>query len=128
MYYNGQIVHDLEQGKPVKVGDPASGSQWAIDGLPTRCTHYIQDNPEYEMLPKVPKHADGLPQYLMVNNHSYRYTDYKREERHALATPSSIEEAQDLLMKGLITPAPIPHTHHWRCRNWKSNCKCEDKS
>ena len=43
------------------------------------------------------------------------------EEGYKLAMPKTVEEAVDLLEKGLIAPAPCLPTHHWRCRNWLSN-------
>ena len=38
-----------------------------------------------------------------------------------IAMPKTIEEAQDLLDRGVIVPAPIANTHCWRCGNWWSN-------
>lgn len=65
--------------------------------------------------------------------------DYKRtthfiqssdgpSKEYEIAMPKTVEEAVDLLEKGLITPAPVTRTHHWKCGNWKSNCRCEDKT
>lgn len=128
MYHNGQVVHNLETGKPCVVGDKKSGSSFAWTNLPARTTHYIEHNPDHSFSTTVPKHADGLPQCLKIQGYDYRYVDYRQEREYSVALPKTVEEAEELLLKGLITPAPIPHTHHWRCRKWKSNCQCEDKS
>lgn len=105
MYHNGQIVHSIEHGCPVKVGDD-SGSAWAWTNLQGETTHYIEVNPKREDMPTVPTFAGGLPQQLQINGNMYRYTEYKREQEYSIALPRSIEEAQAKLAAGLISPAP----------------------
>lgn len=105
VYHNGQIVHNLETGLPCKVGDN-NGSQFAWDNIPKNTTHYIEVNPKYEVLPKVPTFAGGLPQRMSINGHAYRYCDYRREQEYSIALPSSIEQALELLSSGQISPAP----------------------
>jgi len=96
MYYNGQIVWDLDAKKPVQVG--GGDTDWAWDNLPPRTTHFL--------------HRVG--------------------HRYEIALPATLEEAEDLLAKNLITPAPTPPTHCWKCLNWLSNCghrtsKCSER-
>lgn len=40
MYYNGQVVHDLDKDEPVQVGDEREATQWAWCGLPRRSSPY----------------------------------------------------------------------------------------
>ena len=42
-------------------------------------------------------------------------------------SPISIEQAKDLLKKGIIVPAPIPASHCWNYQQWIDNCRCEAK-
>jgi hypothetical protein len=105
MYHNGQIVHNLETGQPCKVG-AENGAQFAWENIPRNTTHYLEVNPKYEILPKVPAFANGLPQRLSINGHDYRYSDYHREQEYSIALPTSIENARELLLSGRISPAP----------------------
>lgn len=92
MYLPGQIIHDIELNKPVRLGDDV----WDKDSYPKgRTTHYIKHSGRWD-----------------------RGGDY-----YILATPTSIEEAADLLAKRLIIPAGHNATTHcWSCQNWYSNC------
>lgn len=58
--------------------------------------------------------------------HFIKSVDHKFET----ALPVTIEEAEDLLAKGIIQPAPQSDTHCWKCGNWKNNCgafkKCSE--
>lgn len=105
MYYNGQVVYDLDNRRPVVVGD-CSDSTWAWTNA-GNTTHFLEKNPKYDALPKVPKFADGLPQYLDIDGHAYRYTDWQREQEYSIALPKTVEEAEELMGKGLIFPAPV---------------------
>ena len=106
MYYNGQIVWDIERQRPVRVGDD-SDSQWAWDGLPGKSTPFIKKNEKWEVMPKVPELSGSLPQRLNINGHEYRYADYHREQEYSIALPSSVEEAIELMKAGVIFPAPL---------------------
>ena len=59
--------------------------------------------------------------YPERHTHFIKGTDEMK--MYEIAFPSTIEEAQDLLGKNLITPAPCSPSHCWKCGNWKSNCK-----
>lgn len=106
MYHNGQIVYCFDRKAPVAVGNPEDDSAWAWSNIGPNTTHFIEVNPKYEALPKTPSFAGGLPQYLKIDGHEYRYTDYHREQRYSIALPKSVEEATELLAAGLIVPAP----------------------
>lgn len=105
MYHNGQIVWDIDGKRPVQVGD--GDSLWAWDNIPPNTTHFLERNPKYNALPEVPKFADGLPQYLNIGGHGYRYTDWQKEQEYSIALPDTVEEAEELMGKGLIFPAPV---------------------
>jgi hypothetical protein len=51
-----------------------------------------------------------------------RHTHFIREVAHGyqIFTPKTLAEANDLLMKGYIQPAPIPQSHCWKCMGWES--------
>lgn len=102
MFLPGQIVWDLDAKMPMKCDDP-----WNPDMLRHRLTHFI-------------KHVE------VKNILKGLWLTYE------LALPKTIEEAQDLMHKNIITPAPLPPTHFWKCRNWVSNhekgvCICHDR-
>jgi hypothetical protein len=97
MYYNGQIVYDLDAKKPVKIDD-------AWDLTIGRTTCFVA--------------WEGL-------GGKARNGEWCTVVRTAL--PSSVEEAQQDLDRGLIVPAPVSDTHCWKCRNWKSNCRLSYK-
>lgn len=92
MYYNGQIVHDVANNRPVKVGDD-SGTQWAWT-VNANTTHYIKSVEKKE---------------------AFGGTVYK------LALPKSVEDAELYLRQGRIYPAPCPPTHCHVCHNWWTN-------
>lgn len=106
MYHNGQIVHSIENNCPVKVGDENQVTAWAWTNLQGETTHYLEVNPDYQLMPTVPKFADGLPKLVNIQGHIYRYTDYKREQEYSIALPKTVEEAAEKLRLGLISPAP----------------------
>jgi hypothetical protein len=124
MYYDGQVVHDLETGRPVKLGGEG-GTQFYWGKGQRRTTHYIQSNEKKESCRKFDPLNDPT---VTINGKTYAPIDYHNTDSYTVALPNSVEEAVELLRKGLITPAPVSHTHHWKCGNWKSNCKCGDKS
>lgn len=95
MYYNGQIVYDLDAKTPVRVGHPEDGD-WAWTFCPKRSTHFIE--------------CSGW------ENGKQTVTVY---------CPQSIIEAKDLLDKGLIQPSPISKDHCFNCCNWWSNHKSD---
>lgn len=105
MYYNGQIVWDIDGKRPVQVGD--GDSLWAWDGIPPNTTHFLEKNPKHTLVITPPKHANGLPMLLSIDGHLYRYSDYVREQEYSIALPDTIEEATALMDKGLIFPAPV---------------------
>ena len=117
MYHNGQIVHDIDKNKPCTVGTRLSATQFAWTDIPVRTTHYIESNPEYGK-------QSLNPISVMINSQHYLPFDRKIEQEYRIFLPKSLKQAKDLLKKGLIFPAPVPHSHHWKCGNWKSNCKC----
>jgi len=100
MYYPNQIVYDLDAKTPVKIGDDV----WDKASYVLRSTHFLKSG------------RDDL------NGETYR-----RGQDYVVACPASIEDALDLLDKGLIFPAPAPESHCWFCRNWKQNCSCPHK-
>lgn len=104
MYYNGQIVYDLNTKRPTKVGDDNDGD-WAWNNIPKRTTHFIRRNPNHTLTPAPPL-ASGLPSLIVINGLHYRYTAYNLEQAYETALPKSIEEAEQLLEQGLISPAP----------------------
>lgn len=108
MYYNGQIIHDLDANAPFKVGGGvySIGSRFAWDNFPKRHTHYIKRNPEFSRNPVPPKHADGFPKSITINGYAYRFADCQREQEYCVATPHSLEEAKTLLAEGSISLAP----------------------
>lgn len=102
MYSNGQIVHDLNTGRPCKVGgDNSNGSQWAWDGLPGKSVHYITRNPKFQ------RSLFGPRLSVVVNNEHYVLRDYVAEQEYCIALPSSIDDAVEKLRTGEIQPAPI---------------------
>lgn len=104
MYYNGQIIYNLDTGKPFQIED-GEGTTYAWCN-PGNSTHFLKVNEKYETMPEVPKFAGGLPQLININGNTYRYTDYRREERYSIALPESVEEAEELMKQGKIFPAP----------------------
>ena len=40
MYYNGQIVHDIEKNKPTRVGED-NDDMWAWENIPTHSVRYL---------------------------------------------------------------------------------------
>jgi hypothetical protein len=105
MYYPGQIVHDLEHNRPFQIGDI-----WSPTGYPRRHTHYVKWA------------RDGL-RAEQVDGHWTMHV--------VCFLPASIKEAEELLYKGIIVPAPKPPDHYWLCGNWLSNhntgnCNCQD--
>lgn len=102
MYGPGQIVYDLNKKEPARIGD----NVWDKASYPARSTHFIKEAfPEPKM---IPNQAPG----------GLFYTAYE------IACPKTLEEARDLLEKGIIQPAPARTSDHcWKCQNWKSNCK-----
>lgn len=104
MYHNGQIVFNIDTGKPCKVG--SGGTDWAWDNIPKNTTNFLKVNEKHEICPALPKFADGLSRVLTINGHVYRYSDYRQEQEYDIALPRSIKEAKDLMKKGLIFPAP----------------------
>ena len=97
MYGPNQIIFDLDLKKPVRIGH----NVWDPDSYPKRHTHFIKSSSEL-----TGKRAPGGLFLEFVE----------------LACPRSIEEAEDLLAKGIIVPAPCSPDHCWKCGNWKSNC------
>lgn len=93
MYLPGQIVYDLDKKCPVQIG----GNVWNKASYPTRSTHFIQKTP-------------------------MRSIDDPRFDEYEIAHPDTLDAAQQLLDRGLISPAPCPPSHCWKCRNWKTNC------
>ena len=83
MYYNGQIVWDIDAKALVRVGGPRSeGSQFAWDKMPKRSTHMMRTLGGY---------GCGPSRYEI-----------------APLTDSTIEDAQILMNEGFIFPCPIP--------------------
>ena len=103
MYYNGQIVYDIDTKRPVKVG--SGDSDWAWDNVPKNTTHFLRVNPKHTLLPDSPT-SSGLPSTLNINGLHYRYTEYNLEQVYEVALPKSVEEAARLMEEGLIFPAP----------------------
>lgn len=103
MYYNGQIVYNLDTKRPAKVG--SGDSDWAWDNIPERTTHFIRCNPKHTFSPAPPT-SSGMPATLNINGMHYRYTDYYLEQAFEIALPKTIEEAERLMDEGVIFPAP----------------------
>lgn len=80
-----------------------SGDVWDTAAYPKRHTHFIK--------------------------HSGKWN--KEGDLYKVFTPKSLEEARDLLAKGIIGPGLANTTTHcWKCHNWYSNCasfkKCSE--
>lgn len=62
--------------------------------------------------------------YPKRSTHFIRHTGkFTREhEFYEIYSPKTIEEAERLLLRNRITPAPIYEDHCWKCCNWVSNC------
>lgn len=85
---------------------PTVYQYWNSKGKHIRTTHYIESD-------------------------RYDWNSDINTSKTKVFLPKSVSEAKRLLRMGVIQPAPIPHTHHWRCGNWLSNhnagnCVCEE--
>jgi hypothetical protein len=109
MYHNGQVVHDRDKNEPCIVGDPKDESDWAWDNLPKRTVHYIRSRIKIDP----PKDT-----YINLNGETYKKANYTERQQYEIALPESVEEAKELLMKGIISPAPCASTHCWKCGHW----------
>lgn len=89
MYHNGQVVHDLDARKPVVVGTPGDGNQWAWDNMPPNTTCYMQ----------VTGHIHAPGYIKAVGNGPNRYLC-------EIFLPKSVEEAEKMLTEGTISPMP----------------------
>ena len=63
-----------------------------------------------------------------IDSYPKRHTHFIKadDSNYIIATPKTIEEAVYLLDCGIISPAPTPDTHCWRCNNWLTNCVLSD--
>ena len=94
MYYNGQIIHDIDNNRPFKVG--SGNSTFAWDGYPKgRHTHYLEANGG-----EFPKATDKI-----------------------WSGNEDIVVAKELLLQGKIVPDFFVDVRRtcWDCRNWLSN-------
>lgn len=57
-----------------------------------------------------------------TNNAATHFIEVEGDSGYKVAHPNSCADAQLLLDRGVIAPAPCPPSHCWRCGNWKSNC------
>lgn len=98
MYYPNQIIWDKDNKRPVRIGDC-----WDLSTYPKRNTHFLLNLGTFAYLKEQPKGpSDSVTAYN-------------------LALPSTLEAAEELLSKGLITPSCCPPTHCWKCGNWWAN-------
>lgn len=89
MYHNGQIVHDLSANKPIIVGNPNDGNQWAWDNIPKHTTCYMQVTGHIHAPEYIPAVGNGPRRYLCE-----------------IFLPASIEVAEQMLAEGTIAPMP----------------------
>lgn len=96
MYFNGQIVYDIDNKKPHKVGDE-SGSSFAWSNLPKNNTHFIDLGlKKSDLIKKIPKNLNLKSRRIMGLN--------IKKSNVWVGVGYTIKQAQKLMDEGKIKP------------------------
>jgi hypothetical protein len=85
MYYDGQIVHDLDNDCPFKVGDGSSTFAWG--NLPNNSTNYIDLKGELFLPKSIEEAKDLLKSGIIL------------PEKHLPITPITQEEITEMVKR-----------------------------